>query len=129
MQNNLANPYQKYKEQSVMTMTCGEMLTQLFDEAIKQLSGALVYLENKDYPAVNNSLLKFQKIIGFLKSSLNYQYEVSSSLDSMYEYFIHRIIQANVKKDSEPINEIIPMIIELKEAFITVERSTRMARN
>ena len=129
MEYNQTNPYQKYKEQSVMTMTCGEMLTQLFDEVIKQLSGALMFIEDKDYSSVNNSLLKSQRIVGFLKSSLNYQYEVSNGLDSMYEYFIHRIIQANVKKDSEPINEIIPMIVELKEAFITVERSTRMSRS
>ena len=28
------NPYQKYQQQSVMTMTQGEMLTKLYDEVI-----------------------------------------------------------------------------------------------
>ena len=129
MYNNQMNPYQKYKQQSVMTMTRGEVLNQLFDEVIKQLNGSLVYLEEKDYPGANNALLKAQKIIGYLKSSLDPQYEVSNSLDAMYEYFGYRIMQANVKKESEPINEIIPMITELKDTFATVDRSVRMMQN
>ena len=34
------NPYQAYKQQSVMTMTQGEMLNKLYEEAAKQLSFA-----------------------------------------------------------------------------------------
>ena len=38
------NPYQQYQRQSVMTMTQGEMLTKLYDEVIKQMSGAKICL-------------------------------------------------------------------------------------
>ena len=38
------NPYQKYQQQSVMTMTQGEMLTKLYNEIIKQFSGAAMYM-------------------------------------------------------------------------------------
>ena len=32
------NPYQKYQQQSIMTMTQGEMLIKLYDEVNKQLN-------------------------------------------------------------------------------------------
>ena len=47
------NPYQKYQQQSVMTMTPGEMLTRLFDELIKQLSAFKEYNSQKDYAQAN----------------------------------------------------------------------------
>ena len=31
------NPYQKYQQQSIMTMTPGELLLKLYDETVKQL--------------------------------------------------------------------------------------------
>jgi len=34
------NPYQKYQQQSVMTMTPGEMLLKLYDGTITQLNAA-----------------------------------------------------------------------------------------
>ena len=36
--NAYQNAYQKYQQQSVTTMTQGEMLIKLFDETIKQLN-------------------------------------------------------------------------------------------
>lgn len=50
------NPYQKYQQQSVMTMTPGEMLTRLFDELIKQLSAFKEYNSQKDYALANDAL-------------------------------------------------------------------------
>ena len=42
------NPYQKYQQQSVMTMTPGEMLTRLYDELIKQLNVFKEFNHQKD---------------------------------------------------------------------------------
>ena len=50
------NPYQKYQQQSVMTMTPGEMLTRLFDELIKQLSAFKEFNSQKDYAQANDAL-------------------------------------------------------------------------
>ena len=36
------NPYQKYQQQSVMTMTPGEMLLKLYDEVITQLNAVWI---------------------------------------------------------------------------------------
>lgn len=120
------NPYEKYKQQSVMTMTQGEMLVKLYEEVIKQLSSALISIEKKDYSSSNESLQKAQKILGYLKSTLDFKYEVSNNLSMLYDFFIQRLIDANIKKDTAIIEEVIPMVAELKDAFSQADRLARI---
>ena len=119
------NPYQQYQRQSVMTMTQGEMLTKLYDEVIKQMSGAKICLTEKDLSGVNNALQKAQRILFYLKSSLDFKYEISGNLDALYDFFIERIVQANLKKDAAMLDEIIPMIEDLRDTFVQADRNAR----
>ena len=53
------NPYQKYQQQSIMTMTQGEMLIKLYDEVIKQLNAVKQFNLEKNYEAANFASQKF----------------------------------------------------------------------
>ena len=119
------NPYQLYQRQSVMTMTEGEMLTKLYDEVIKQMSGAKICLTEKDLSGVNNALQKAQRILFYLKSTLDFKYEISGNLDALYDFFIERTVQANLKKDAAMLDEIIPMIEDLRDTFVQADRNAR----
>lgn len=119
------NPYQQYQRQSVMTMTQGEMLTKLYDEVIKQMSGAKICLTEKDLSGVNNALQKAQRILFYLKSTLDFKYEISGNLDALYDFFIKRTVQANLKKDAAILDEIIPMIEDLRDTFVQADRNAR----
>ncbi len=125
MYNLQSNPYQKYKQQSVMTMTQTEMITMLYDEVVKQLNAAMLMMDKKDLGVVNSSLQKSQRIINYLRNSLNHNYEVSGGLEAMYEYFNYQIVQANIKKSKDPLVEIIPMVKELKETFVTANQAIK----
>lgn len=120
------NPYLKYKEQSVMTMTPGEMVVRLFEEAIKHLAIARSAINNHKIETANSSLLKSQNIIRHLRSTLNMQYEISNNLAMLYDFFISQIIQSNIKKDTQPIDDIIPMLTELKDSFAQAEKLARI---
>ena len=119
------NPYQQYQRQSVMTMTQGEMLTKLYDEVIKQMSGAKICLTEKDLSGVNNALQKAQRIVFSLKSTLDFKYEISGNLDALDDFFIERTVQANLKKDAAMLDEIIPMIEDLRDTFVQADRNAR----
>ena len=52
------NGYQQYKEQSVNTMTKGEMLLLLYDELLKRLMRAELALGKEDYETFTNSVIR-----------------------------------------------------------------------
>jgi len=121
------NPYQKYQQQSVMTMTPGEMLMRLYNEVITQLSAAKQFNEEKDYPKANAAFQKAQKILRYLDQTLDPQYEISASLSALYDYFIRRLVDANLHKDNAPIDEVLPMITDLRDTFMQADKATRTA--
>ena len=70
------NPYQQYKQQyqqqSVMSMTAVEMLTALYDAAMKDFELAKVAHSKNDIVGVNKNLQKVQAIFRFLKILTNF---------------------------------------------------------
>ena len=77
------NPYQAYQQQSVMTMTQGEMLLKLYDETIKQLSAAEIFMGEGSIEKTNQALQKAQKIVNHLRATLDFQYEISNQLAAL----------------------------------------------
>ncbi|WOC31288.1 MULTISPECIES: flagellar export chaperone FliS [Caproicibacterium] len=123
------NPYEAYQQKSVMTMTPGEMLSKLYDKVIKELSAAKLNIEKQDvhlYGAIDTSLQKAQTVLNYLKTTLDFRYDVAKNLDLMYDYFIRQIMQAYVHKDVAPLEEIIPMIAGLQETY---EKADKLSRN
>ncbi len=121
------NPYQRYQQQSVMTMTPWEMLLKLYDEVITQLTAVRQFNEEKDYEKSNASLKKAQRIIRYLDQTLDPQYEISGSLSALYDYFIRRLVDANLHKDNAPIDEVLPMISDLRDTFAQADKNSRSA--
>ena len=116
------NPYQKYQQQSIMTMTPGELLLKLYDETVKQLRYAEDALRQKQYERANTSLQKAQRIISHLNKTLSMEYEIAQNLEALYDFFIYKITQANIHKDASHIEEILPMVTELRDAFAQAEK-------
>lgn len=120
------NPYDKYKEQSIMTMTPGEMVVRLYEEIINQLNRGIICIEGKDFDGANKALQKAQKILNHLTSTLDYKYDISKGLAQLYDFFKFKIIDGNVKKTSEPLKEILPLVVDLKDTFAQGEKLARM---
>lgn len=118
----VTNPYEQYKTQSIMTMTQGELVVQLFEGCSKKLNTAIYYIENGDKDKAENELYKAQRIINYLNASLDRSVEISTNLALLYDYFIRRIVKAKINMDIEIINEIIPMIDGLGDSFREAEK-------
>lgn len=117
------NPYQKYQQQSIMTMTPGELLLKLFDETIKQLHHAKDALAQKQYEQANAAMQKATRIISHLNKTLDMQYEISKNLEQLYDFFMHKITQANIYKDAKHLEEILPMVEELRDSFAQADHN------
>lgn len=121
----LQNQYQAYKQQSVLTMTQGEMLKAVYDGLLKALYSAQKAFSTNDYALINKHLLKAQEILEYLKNTLNPKYEISQNLAALYDYFLEKIRQANVSKSSDGLDEIENMIMELRDAFVQADKNVR----
>ncbi len=123
------NPYQQYsqqyKQQSVMSMTAVEMLTALYDAAMKDFELAKIANEKNDIQGVNKNLQKVQAIFRYLRGNLDFKYDISTNLDQLYEYFLNVAIQANIKKDFSQVDEVIVMIKELRDTYVQADRIAR----
>ena len=115
-----ANPYQKFMEQSVSTMSPVQLIVALFDKSEQELKKALYYIENSDFENVNKSLTKVQNIVLTLNGSLKMKYEISEQLSALYDYLYEQLVQANIHKDAEIVRQLLPFFSELKDSFVQV---------
>jgi flagellar protein FliS len=121
----LGNAYASYRKQSITTLTPIEIVVKLYDECEKQMNRAVHFIENKDLENANNALMKSVDIVGALRSVLDMKIPMSKDLDALYEYFTHELISANLKKDTEVIKTLLPMLADLKEAFSEIAKIPR----
>lgn len=121
----LQNRYQAYKQQSVMTMTQGEMLNTLYDGLLKALYTGQKALESRDYALANQEFIRAQKILNYLKATLNHKYEIANNLEMLYNFFLQEIIKVNVKKSEQNLSVVIEMITQLRDAFVQADKNTR----
>ena len=118
------NGYQHYKEQTVNTMTSGEMLNLLFDELLKRLTRSELALENKDYDLFEQSIQRSMDIVTYLKNTLNYQYEISNELKRLYDFFLYEFSRIKAGRNSALITEIRPLVMELRNSFKEAQRAS-----
>lgn len=127
----MTNAFSAYKKQSITTLTPGEVVVRLYMEAERQLNRASYYIPQKNFEGANKALTKAQDVVNALRSCLDMNIPISKSLDSIYEYFNREIVEANVKKDKEKVDALIPMVATLREAFqeiVAMPREQMMAQ-
>lgn len=115
--------FQQYKEQSVNTMTQGELLLLLYDELYKRLSQAELMLDQQNYPVYESSIERAVAIIDYLDSTLDRQYPISSNLAQLYEYFTYELGRAKIGRRKEVLSHVKSMVGELRDAFRQAQKS------
>ncbi|WJM07850.1 flagellar export chaperone FliS [Paenibacillus sp. PK1-4R] len=118
----ITSPYEKYKQSSVQTSTPGQLVIMLYDGAIRFVKVGLEGISSKDYMKANVNLGKAQTIISELMSTLDHSYPVSENLFSMYEYMNHLLIQSNIKKETQPAEETLNYLQELRETWVVANK-------
>ena len=120
-----AHSVNAYKETRVKTAGRGRIIVMLYDEALKQLDSAVEHLEQKtkQLDKVNNSITKAQDIIAELMVSLDFDQggEIARNLFRLYLYFNDELMEANMKKEIEPIKGVRRYLAELRGAWKQIE--------
>ncbi|HMM07159.1 MAG TPA: flagellar export chaperone FliS [Clostridiales bacterium] len=117
---------EQYKTQTINSMTNGELLILLFDEVIKNLKIACTMLEEKNYAISEKCTQKAKEIIHYLINILDRQYPLSQELYQMYSFFNEKIISAEIKQDPKILEEITPLIEDMRQTWVEANRLTHI---
>ena len=98
-----------YRKVDVETTSQGKLIVLMFNGAIQRAEEAKRRIDTgEDIQSVHKNLVRAQDIIGELRASLDMATgQIANNLDRIYEYIQYLLIQANMKKDSKPIEEAL----------------------
>jgi len=113
----VANNYQKYQQNAVMTAAPGDLTLMLYNGAIKFCNLGLEGIETKNIKKTHESIMKAQNIITELQVTLNPNYLVASSMNSLYEFIKQLLIEANMGKDSGKLLQAKEFIVEFRDMW------------
>lgn len=113
----LSSPYKAYQQSSVQTASPAQLVIMLYDGAIRFTKAGIEAIHNKKYDIANTNLKKAQSIINELIASLNFDYAISHDMVRIYEYMLHQLIQANMKKQAEFAEEVLGYLQDLGETW------------
>ena len=124
----LTNPIMHYKEQSITTMSKGEQLVMLFNEALKNLHYGSMMLKDKNYAAAEKCTSKCKNIFNYLSSVLDKKYSVSNDLYQLYYFFNQQIIKAEIKRDYTLLDELVPLVENMRDTWQEAEKLSHMQK-
>lgn len=114
------NQYVKqYQKSSIETASKEKILIMLYDGAIQFLNKAKIAIQNKEIENAHNNLMGAQNILYEFINSMDREVapQLAENLISLYEYFIRRLVQANMKREIEPIDEVLKYLKSLKATW------------
>lgn len=120
------NCAQLYQGNRIKTASPAELTLMLFDGAVKFCNTAIAALEKDDKQKANNNLIKAQKIIVEFRSTLDFKYPVAQQFDIVYDYIYRRLVEANIKKDKEIVEEALRYIREMRDTWKEVMRKNHI---
>lgn len=108
----------KYVQNSVLTASPAQLLIMLSDGAIRFCKQAIEAIHQKKHVDADHYFRKVQDIIEEFIITLDKESKIADELLRLYEYFLHRLVEANIKKQVEPAEEVLGYLVELKETWV-----------
>ena len=111
------NGYAAYANNKIMTATPAELTLMLYEGAIKFCNIAEVAIEKKDVQKAHDNIVKAQRIIEEFQATLNHKYAVAEDFDNVYKYLLQRMVEANIKKDTEILEEVLGHLRTMRDTW------------
>lgn len=121
----LPNAYAQYNNNKVLTATPAELTLMLFDGAVKFCNIAIMGIEEKNVEKSHTNIIKVEKIIDYLRVTLDMKYPVAQDFERVYVYLSRRLVQANLKKDKEILEEVCGHLRSVRDTWKEVMRVSR----
>lgn len=122
----LPKAYEEYNRSKILTASPAELTLMLYDGAIKFCNIAIDAVEKKDIQRAHTNIVKVENIIDYLRQTLDMKYPVAQDFERMYVYLGDRLIQGNLKKDQEILEEINTHLRSIRDTWKEVMRINKV---
>ncbi|MDP2137100.1 MAG: flagellar export chaperone FliS [Candidatus Didemnitutus sp.] len=113
-----------YRSNAVLTASPGQLVLMLYDGALRSLlltreAFARPPEDFRRLEIINAQLIKAQNILGELQDTLNHEAggELSRTMDRLYDYYLRRLTEANMRKQVEPVIEVERLLREVRDGW------------
>ncbi len=113
------NAYNAYKNNSVNFASKDQLLLMLLEGAVKFAKIGKQAIMDKDIKKAHENIVKTQDIFYELMVTLDVEKggEWAQNLMNIYDFIVRRLIDANMKKNLDIMDEVIPLIEDVKDTW------------
>ncbi|MBE5967375.1 MAG: flagellar export chaperone FliS [Lachnospiraceae bacterium] len=106
-----------YQNNRIKTASPTELTLMLYEGAIKFCNIALDAIDEKNIDKANLNIIKAEKIITYLRSTLDFKYPVAQDFENVYDYLYERLVKANIRKEREVLEEVLTHLREMRDTW------------
>jgi flagellar secretion chaperone FliS len=114
-----------YQNNKVSTASPAELTLMLYEGAIKYCNIAIIAIDEKDIIKTHSNIMKAEKIITYLKDTLDFKYPVAQDFNNVYEYIYGRLVTANLRKEKEILEEVLDHLRGMRDTWKEVMKSAK----
>lgn len=114
---DFTNAANTYKNQQIMTSPPEKLTLMLYNGAIRFVKEAILAIDQGNIEKSHNANMRAQAIIREFMATLDMKYELSKDYQKMYVYLKRRLVQANIHKDKNQLEEVQKILTDLRDAW------------
>ncbi len=119
------NKMSEYQRNAILTASPAELTLMLYEGAIKFCNIAKMALEKKDIQKAHDNIKRAQDIITEFRVTLDRKYPVWEDFERVYDYIYRKLVDANMHKNMEDLDEALKYIKEMRDTWKEVMRLAR----
>lgn len=115
----MTNPYNKYKQTSILSASREQILLMLYEGAIKFTKLAIQAAEQKKIEERGKNIIRAYDIILELNATLDHKVggEIAAQLEQLYAFLMDQYTKANITGDPEPLRSCVKVLENLHEGW------------
>lgn len=131
MSRNALNAYSQVGvETGVAAASPHKLIAMLYEGALLSIASAKVHMQRKEVARKGEAISKAIAIIDEgLKASLDEKVggDLAQNLKALYSYMCQRLLVANLKNETEPLDEVAHLLVDLKGAWDAIGKQQETA--
>ncbi len=117
--------YGQYNNSKILTASPAELTLMLYEGAIKFCNIAIAAVGHKDVEKAHTNIQKTEHIIDYFRQTLDMKYPVAEDFERVYSYLSQRLIEANIKKDKEILEEVNTHLRSMRDTWKEVMKRSK----